>query len=243
MNSTDNHALLDNKRILIIEDEFDIAELIALHLRNTFSDVHVEHNGNEGLQQALNEPWDMYILDIRLPGVDGLEICKSIRAHNINTPILMLTSRSSELDRVLGLELGADDYVTKPFSVIELTARVKAIFRRIKQLTADNDTEKNRVINHGPLHIDLNKRLVTIHEESINLTSKEFDLLCCFAAEPGTVFSRSDLLTKVWGNAYQGYEHTVNSHINRLRNKLQSHLNAGCITTVWGVGYKLNDTI
>ena len=183
--------------------------------------------------------FDLVILDLMLPGLDGLEICKKIRAENNYTPILMLTSKSEEFDKVLGLELGADDYITKPFSIRELKARVKAIFRRIaaeqKKMTAPTTDRK---LTFGELSIYLDKRKVLLAGERIDLTAKEFDLLALFATHPGRAYNRQQLLDIVWGYQFDGYEHTVNSHINRLRNKIENDAaNAKYIKTVWGVGY------
>ncbi|MDY7026206.1 MAG: response regulator transcription factor [Pseudomonadota bacterium] len=231
-----DNDLLDKKRLLIIEDDIAISTLMSEHFQEHYSHVSCEANGRLGLETAKQHAWDVIILDIRLPELDGIEICKQLRAQQIKTPIIMLTSRSGELDRILGLEIGADDYVTKPFSLLELNARVKAIFRR-QQLNTDHHTH----ITYGSLEVDCRKRIAKIQNTPISLTAKEFDLLTHFAKHPGTVLSRTELLDQVWGYAYQGYEHTVNSHINRLRNKLASALNGKqCIETVWGVGYKLS---
>jgi DNA-binding response OmpR family regulator len=180
------------------------------------------------------------MLDLRLPGPDGLSICRALRRDQAYTPVLMLTSKSSELDRVLGLELGADDYVTKPFSVSELMARVKAIFRRVESLDKRYSAE-TETIHLGALVIDTAGRGVTVQGQPISLTAREFDLLLHFVRHPGQVFSRAQLLDSVWGYGHEGYEHTVNSHINRLRAKIeQNPSQPEYIVTVWGVGYKLD---
>jgi DNA-binding response OmpR family regulator len=227
------------RRILIVEDEADIAELLALHLRDLCDEVVIATDGYEGLRQAHARDWSLVVLDLRLPGPDGLSICRSLRRDRRYTPILMLTSKSSELDRVLGLELGADDYVTKPFSVSELLARVRALFRRVDSLSRGRD-EPLQPLALGRLEIDPACRLVRVDDRPVDLTAREFDLLLHFARHPGRVFRRSELLDSVWGYGHDGYEHTVNSHINRLRAKIErdpSH--PDCIVTVWGVGYKL----
>ena len=230
-----------NRRILVIEDERDIADLLKLHLADVSGEVVLAFDGTSGLEQALGGRWDLIILDLRLPGVDGLQICRRVRERAAYTPILMLTSKSSELDRVLGLELGADDYLTKPFSILELLARVKAIFRRGESLENAGDT-RSEVINSGSLHIDTDKRTVKINGDTIDLTAKEFDLLVHFARHPGRVYTRTQLLDSVWGYGHEGYEHTVNSHINRLRGKIeQDPASPQMILTVWGVGYKFSD--
>jgi len=229
---------MNDKNILIVEDERDIAELLLLHLRDIATNVVWAPDGHEGLRHCSGARWDLVILDIRLPGPDGLEICRALRHRGRYTPILMLTSKSSELDRVLGLELGADDYMTKPFSVLELIARVKAIFRRVAAIEHESRSSSDRV-TAGPISIDAAERRVTVNERAVELTAREFDLLLHFASHPGRVFRRSELLDHVWGHGHEGYEHTVNSHINRLRAKIESNpADPACIVTVWGVGYK-----
>ena len=230
---------MTQRNILVVEDEPDIAELVALHLRDENFRVTLAADGHEGMRQAFARSWDLVLLDLRLPGPDGLAICRALRAAENYVPILMLTSKSSELDRVLGLELGADDYVTKPFSVSELVARVKALFRRIDAVSAPPESGEE-TLSLGDLHIDSVRREVRVGSRKLDLTAREFDLLCHFARHPGRVFSRAQLLDSVWGFGHEGYEHTVNSHINRLRGKLEpdsSH--PQYIVTIWGVGYKL----
>ncbi len=241
MNRPSNLKHVDQpRRILVVEDDGDIAELIALHLRDHDFEVTIAADGHEGMRLAFAREWDLAILDIKLPGPDGLSICRSLRREKSYLPILMLTSKSSELDRVLGLELGADDYVTKPFSVSELVARVKALFRRIESL------EKTVPGVGGPIHIgdleiDPASRSVLLAGEPVTLTAREFDLMLQFARNPNHVFSRAQLLDHVWGYGHEGYEHTVNSHINRLRAKIEPNpADPEIIVTVWGVGYKLH---
>jgi DNA-binding response OmpR family regulator len=236
--------VLNKYRILVIEDDIDIAELVALHLRDSYEEVRLSHDGSEGFTLASSEHWDLIVLDLRLPGMDGLEICRRLRATENYTPILMLTSKSSELDHVLGLEMGADDYVTKPFSVVEFLSRVKAILRRMSIVSNLHGKEKERdeELQHKDINIHLDKRLVHIRGRQIELTAKEFDLLCHFVRNPGAVFSRARLLDQVWGYGHEGYEHTVNSHINRLRTKIEANpTEPEYLVTVWGVGYKLSD--
>ncbi len=231
---------MGKRKVLVIEDERDIAELLALHLRDLNCEVTLAADGHEGMRQAFARNWDLVILDLRLPGPDGLSICRSLRRESRYVPILMLTSKSSELDRVLGLELGADDYVTKPFSVSELMARVKAIFRRVESLEK-RFPGGGESLAIGPLKIDTKGRQVLIGEQPMSLTAREFDLLLHFARHPGHVFSRAQLLDSVWGYGHDGYEHTVNSHINRLRSKIEPDpAHPEYIVTVWGVGYKLD---
>jgi DNA-binding response OmpR family regulator len=233
---------MNKRRILLVEDEQDIAELVTLHLRDLCDEVVVARDGHEGMRLATTETWSLVILDLRLPGPDGLEICRAIRRDYSYQPVLMLTSMSSELDRVLGLETGADDYLTKPFSVLELVARIRAIFRRIDNMQkAPAEAETPAVVSVGKMTIDPARREVTLDGRSIELTAREFDLLDYFARHPGRVFRRSDLLDKVWGYGHEGYEHTVNSHINRLRAKIEDNPSKPeIIVTVWGVGYKFS---
>jgi len=226
-------------KILIIEDEFDIAQLIKLHLTDLCDKIEICSNGINGLQTALNREWSTIILDIRLPGMDGLEICRELRAKGKYTPILMLTAKSTELDRVLGLEIGADDYLTKPFSVMELVARVKALLRRFDATTGYSTTKKNEILRFDGLQIMVEERKVMFAGNEIELTAKEFDLLYFFASNPEIAFKRSQLLDQVWGYGHVGYEHTVNSHMNRLRAKIETDPNnMKYIKTIWGVGYK-----
>jgi DNA-binding response OmpR family regulator len=228
--------------ILVIEDERDIAELIALHLRDLPSCVTLASDGPGGLRLALQQPWDAIVLDIRLPGLNGLDLCREVRAQSTRVPILMLTARDSELDRVLGLELGADDYLTKPFSVLELQARIKALLRRsavTASLAEQAAVGKPAVIERRGLKVDRRQRRAWLAGLEIVLTPREFDLLWHFVQNPGRVFTRTELLNDVWGEGHDGYDHTVNSHINRLRSKLgDERETAVFIHTVWGVGYR-----
>lgn len=230
------------QRILVIEDNDDLAHLLELHLQDLSYNVELEFDGDRGLAKAEKEEYDLIILDIMLPGTDGIEICRQLRSRDRYTPILMLTSKSSELDRVLGLEMGADDYVTKPFSIRELLARVKAIFRRVDKLKSEQQEIEPTLIEADNLIIDPEKRYVTVDGREADLTAKEYDLLYYFARNPGKVFKRSQLLDKVWGYGHDGYEHTVNSHINRLRAKIEKNpAQPQYILTVWGVGYKFRE--
>jgi DNA-binding response OmpR family regulator len=229
------------KKILVIEDEKDIAELIRLHLEDLGFRVIVARDGNTGLMRAASESWDLIVLDLRLPGFDGLEICRRIRQESPTTPVMMVTSKSSELDRVVGLEVGADDYVTKPFSILELMARVKAILRR-SELRERAPREDLKTVEIGCVVIDAARRCVDVRGARIELTAREFDLLLHFARNPGRVFRRTELLDSIWGYGHDGYEHTVNSHINRLRSKIEiDPRRPELVVTVRGVGYKLNE--
>jgi len=227
------------KKILIIEDNRDLAHLLQSHLRDLAFQADAEFDGAAGLARARSDNYDLIILDLMLPGIDGLEICRRLRRRSSYVPILMLTAKSSEMDRVVGLEIGADDYVAKPFSIRELLARVKAILRRVEELKNGSQDQSAAVLRIGDLEIDPSKRSATLEGRSIVLTAKEFDLLLHFARNPGRVYTRSQLLDTVWGYGHDGYEHTVNSHINRLRAKIESDpAHPVYILTVWGVGYK-----
>ena len=231
-----------SRRVLIVEDDRDISHLVALHLKDIDCEAEAVADGLAGLQRARDGNHDLIILDIMLPGIDGLEICRRVRARSDYTPILMLTARCSEVDRVLGLELGADDYLTKPFSILELVARVKALFRRMEALKSMDASDDQAPLHFPDLSIEPDKRAVLVRGKPISLTAKEFDLLLHFARQPGRVFTRGQLLDSIWGYGHEGYEHTVNSHINRLRSKIEEDPAAPkYILTVWGVGYRFAD--
>ena len=226
----------------MIEDDVSIVELVDIHLKDNHCTTTKAYNGNDGLNFVFKNKYDLIILDIMLPDLDGIEICKRIRTEKIFTPILMLTARSEEIDKIIGLETGADDYLTKPFSVREFIARVKAIIRRSEIGNNKNDSEK--IISYEKLIIDPQKRKVILNGNKIELTPKEFDLLYLFMCNPGKSYSRENLLTLVWGYEFSGYEHTVNSHINRLRSKIETDLaSPKYIITTWGVGYRFSDEL
>lgn len=230
------------RRILVVEDNRDIAHLVQLHLRDASYRVDIVENGAEGLERARSASYDLIILDLMLPQLDGLELCRRLRAEGRQTPILMLTAKTAEVDRVLGLEIGADDYLTKPFSIHELVARVNALFRRIDALEHHNETPLPDAIRAGGVEINPATRTVTIDGGEVDLTAKEFDLLLHLVRHAGRVYSRAQLLDEVWGYGHDGYEHTVNSHINRLRAKIEhTPAEPQYVLTVWGVGYKFTD--
>ena len=235
------------RRALIIEDNREIAALVKLHLRDVQCEADVATDGTHGLKLASDGRYDLVVLDLMLPGMDGLAVCREIRTLPGYVPILMLTAKSTELDRVLGLEMGADDYLVKPFSVRELQARVKALFRRVEALSSPAEVagaSSDETIERGSLRIETGKRRVSIGGREIALTAREFDLLLHFARHPGRVFNRARLLDQVWGHNHEGYEHTVNSHINRLRAKIEGDPSKPeYILTVWGVGYKFSDRL
>jgi DNA-binding response OmpR family regulator len=235
-------AMSTTRRVLIVEDDAHIAELMGMHLRDEGYQVVQAADGLTGIEHLEHEHWDALVLDLMLPGIDGLEICRRARAMARYTPIIITSARSSEVHRILGLELGADDYLAKPFSVLELVARVRALLRRSDAL-ANNARLDAGVLDLEGLSIDPIARDVALHGEAIDLTPREFDLLYFFARHPGQVFSRLELLNRVWGYRHDGYEHTVNTHINRLRLKIEADpANPARILTVWGRGYKLSPT-
>lgn len=226
-------------RVLIIEDNAEIANLVQLHFRDINCESDIADNGSKGLEMFKEHGYDLVILDLMLPVLDGLEVCKQMRSLSGYVPIIMLTSKSSELDRVLGLEMGADDYLVKPFSIAELLARAKAQFRRPTVPAVEQQKIAQKKIKHKQLLIEPDKRRVLLSAKEVMLTAKEFDLLLHFANNPGHVYTRMQLLDRVWGYSYEGYEHTVNSHINRLRAKIEvDPVHPQYILTVWGVGYK-----
>lgn len=230
--------------LLVAEDQTDIRDLIALNLRNAGYQVTAVADGLAALATQDETAFDVLVLDLMMPGMDGLEVCKALRARGRNTPILMLTAKSTELDRVLGLELGADDYLTKPFSMAELLARVKALLRRAELLLAAQATAQGQTttLRNGALEIWPTKREVRLAGALLEFTALEFDLLLHFAQHPGQVYSRGQLLSAVWGYSHDGYEHTVTTHINRLRAKLeQDPMRPQMVLTVRGAGYKMRE--
>jgi DNA-binding response OmpR family regulator len=235
------------KQILIAEDQTDIRDLLALNLRGAGYGVSETRDGPSALALQTEAGHDLLVLDLMMPGLDGLEVCKTLRSRGDHTPILMLTAKSTELDRVLGLELGADDYLTKPFSIAELLARVKALLRRSELLRAAQVAQSQSVdagasLFNGELEIQPIKRVARVRGVNLDFTALEFDLLLHFAQHPGHVFSRGQLLNAVWGYTHDGYEHTVTTHINRLRAKLEADpLHPDFILTVRGAGYKMRE--
>lgn len=231
-------------RLLVAEDQADIRELLVMNLRNAGYEVTAVADGPAALASQADQASDLLILDLMMPGLDGLEVCKALRARGRSTPILMLTAKSTELDRVLGLELGADDYLTKPFSLAELMARVKALLRRADLLRAAQAAQGAGAgsLRNGELEILPVKRQVRVRGVAVDFTALEFDLLLHFAQHPGHVFSRAQLLDAVWGYTHEGYEHTVTTHINRLRAKLEADpMRPEMILTVRGAGYKMRE--
>ena len=227
----------------MIEDDPNIRELVEIHLKDIHCTTTMVSNGEAGIRQALTNAFSLIILDITLPDIDGVEVCRILRAEKISTPIIMLTARTEEIDKVIGLETGADDYLTKPFSVRELMARVKAILRRT-DISKNAGDIPDKIISFNGLTVDPQKRKVMLGNNKIELTPKEFDLLYLFISNPGKSYSRDNLLTLIWGYEFTGYEHTVNSHINRLRAKIEPDINKPqYILTTWGIGYRFTDEI
>ncbi len=233
------------RKVLVVEDEPDIARLVKEHLADIGCEADIAGDGRTALRLFSSVDYQLVVLDLMLPDTDGLSLCQQMRKSGNYIPILMLTAKSSELDRVLGLEIGADDYLTKPFSIPELIARIKALFRRVEAVSQHAVQENSSgTLNLNEMVIDIDKRQVHINKREIELTAREFDLLLFFARHPGHVYNRVQLLDQVWGYNHDGYEHTVNSHINRLRAKIEDDpSNPRYILTVWGVGYKFTDSI
>lgn len=227
------------KRVLVIEDQTDIADLIAMHISDLGLKVDCIADGQAGYEAALSGRYDLLVLDVMLPGRDGMDIVRNLRIERVTVPVLMLTARAGEIDRVLGLELGADDYLSKPFSVPELQARVKALLRRAELNNAAEPAGTEERIRIHALTIDPVSREASLDGKPVALTAREFDLLLWFARHPGRVFTRMQLLDAVWGTSFEGYEHNVNTHINRLRNKIETDAaRPQYVLTVRGVGYR-----
>jgi two-component system, OmpR family, alkaline phosphatase synthesis response regulator PhoP len=227
-------------KIGIVEDDEKLSALLKLVVAELTSDIDVYDNGWKALDGIAANTYDAVVLDVMLPGLNGIEICKQLRAKNNNVPILMLTAKSEEDDKVLGLETGADDYLTKPFSNKELLARIKSLLRRSDKVTTAE--QKNTAsITIGELTINPAERTLHKLNKEIELTSKEFDLLYLFMQNAGRNYTRIDLLERVWGENFDGLEHTINSNINRIRIKIESDpANPNYLLTIWGVGYKFN---
>ena len=230
------------KRVLVIEDDKNIIDLLEIHLLDLNCEITRAYDGAVGFGMAQQNDYDLIILDIMLPGMNGIDVCRELRIKQVQTPILMLTAKSEEIDKVIALEGGADDYITKPFGIREFIARVKAIFRRAK-IVQDQQTT-NSVLKFDNLGIDLEKRKVTLQDSRINLSPKEFELLVLLASNPGRSYQRRQILNLVWGYDFDGYEHTVNAHINRLRNKIEPDVaEPKYILTTWGIGYRFNEDL
>lgn len=228
------------KNILLVEDDPEIVKLLKLHYKAPDYQLTATKSGRDGSEKACKDVFDLIILDLMLPDMGGMEVCRYIRKQKISSAILMLTSRSEEIDKVLALELGADDYMTKPFGILELMARTKALIRRAEQIP-QNMPEPVKEINFKDLCIDSSLRKASIRGQRVDLTPKEFDLLMLLATNPGKTYTRQELLEQVWGYTFSGYEHTVTAHINRLRLKIEADQNSlKYILTSWGTGYRFS---
>ena len=232
------------KKVLIIEDDTNLIDLVSIHLKDLECDIDSANDGQTGFDKAMASNYDLIILDVMLPKMDGIAVSQKLRALENYTSILMLTAKNEEIDKVLGLESGADDYLTKPFGIREFIARVKAIFRRQEQNLKTSATKNKDILIFESLKIDIPKRKVELNGNRIDLTPKEFDLLALMANHPGKSYNRDELLKLIWGYEFSGYEHTVNSHINRLRGKLEGNPDKPkYIITSWGIGYRFNDEL
>ena len=228
-----------NEHLLLVEDDDAIAVALRLHLEDAGYRLHREANGQQAMAAIDRQRWDLVLLDLMLPGADGWEVCRHLRARHADVPVIMLSARSAEAHRVLGLELGADDYVAKPFSMLELVARIRALLRRIEQMRSTHTAKQE--FRFGPFSLDTVRRELRRGDVVLPLTLREFDLLHFLLKHPGRPFSRSELLHRVWGEGFDGYEHTVNSHINRLRSRIEDDpRNPQRVVTVWGVGYRFD---
>lgn len=228
-----------NEHILLVEDDDAIAVALRLHLEDAGYRLHREADGRQAMAAIDRQRWDLVLLDLMLPGADGWEVCRHLRARHADVPVIMLSARSAEAHRVLGLELGADDYVAKPFSMLELVARIRALLRRIEQMRSTAAARQE--FSFGPFRLDTVRRELLRHGTVVPLTLREFDLLHFLLKHPGRPFSRAELLQRVWGDGFDGYEHTVNSHINRLRSRIEDDpRDPRRVVTVWGVGYRFD---
>ncbi len=228
-----------NEQLLLVEDDDAIAVALRLHLEDAGYRLHREADGQQAMAAIDRQRWDLVLLDLMLPGADGWEVCRHLRARHADVPVIMLSARSAEAHRVLGLELGADDYVAKPFSMLELVARVRALLRRIEQMRSMAAARQD--FSFGPFRLDTLRRELLRHGTVVPLTLREFDLLHFLLKHPGRPFSRAELLQRVWGDGFDGYEHTVNSHINRLRSRIEDDpRDPRRVVTVWGVGYRFD---
>ncbi len=240
MSGAPDTTLAARRRVMIVEDEIDLARVLKRHVEGIGCEVQLAATGEEAVALA-QEKFDLVLLDVMLPGIDGMEVCRRVRSLNRYVPVLMLTARSSDIDKVMGLESGADDYLTKPFSVQELLARIKAIFRRMEAMSSPEVARERPIEVGDQIHIEPGTREVRIRGQLVDLTLKEFELLMHFARNPGRVYSRAQLLDAVWGYDHEGYEHAVNCHINRLRAKIEENSSEPkLLLTVWGVGYRFS---
>lgn len=227
--------------ILIVEDDLEIADLLEIQMKDLNATVECVYDGRSALDKALANDYDLILLDLSIPIMNGVEVCRELRKVK-DTPLIMVTAKSEEIDKVVGLEIGADDYITKPFSIRELKARAKAVMRRSEK-TASNTSEKAE-LDFGELKLNIEMRRVMLNGHKVELSPKEFDLLVLLANHPGRSYSRSELLDIIWGYNFSGYEHTVNSHVNRLRAKIEPDMSHPIyVLTTWGIGYRFNEEV
>ena len=243
MDGDESKSTADRKlALLVIEDDENISTAIGEYFSRAGYEVRTAGDGVAGVQAALTDRPDAVVLDLMLPKMDGLAVCRELREKAPYIPILMLTAKDDVVDKVLGLEMGADDYITKPFSLRELEARIKSVLRRVAVGARSESATDEAPIMRGKLRIDPAKREVSVGDRQVDLTPKEFELLRLFASNPGRVFPRKYLLEKIWDYSYEGYDRTIDSHINRLRAKIEENPdNPQMVLTVWGIGYKFSD--
>ena len=224
-------------KVLVVDDEKMIVKGIRFSLLQDGYDVDTAYDGEEALQKATDNQYDIILLDVMLPKLSGLEVLAQIREFS-SVPVIMLTAKGEDMDKILGLDYGADDYITKPFNILEVKARIKAIIRRVAGSRKEKSEEEERILENGDLRMDFDNRRVSVAGKEINLTSKEFELLELLATHPGKVYSRSMLLQTVWGKDYPGDVRTVDVHIRRLREKVEPNASEPVyVQTKWGVGY------
>ncbi len=227
--------------ILLVEDDPDITRLLNLHFSRQLFRFTSCSNGEEAMDKTSNESFDLIMLDVTLPDINGMELCKKLRESDVQTPIMMLTCRGEETDKVLALELGANDYMTKPFGIFELTERIQSLLRR-EDKKPGIEAPKQQELFFKDFVIDFDNRKALIRGERLELTNKEFDILALLASHPGKTFSRRELLVQIWGVAFTGYEHTITSHINKLRLKIEFDFrHPQYILTTWGKGYRFSE--
>lgn len=224
-------------RVLVVDDEKTIVKGIKYSLARDGYEVDCAYDGEEAVEKARNNPYSIILLDVMLPKMDGFEVLQQIREFS-KVPVIMLTAKGEDMDKILGLDYGADDYVTKPFNILEVKARIKAILRRVNAAGKSEEEDEGRMITSGDLRMDLENRRVSVGSREINLTSKEFELLELLATHPGKVYSRAMLLQLIWGKEYPGDVRTVDVHIRRLREKIEPNASEPVyVQTKWGVGY------
>lgn len=228
-------------RILLIEDDIAISEMVENYLKKEGFNITIAFNGEEGLSKFLNDSFNLIILDIMMPKLDGMEVMRIIREKSL-IPILIMSAKDSDVDKALGLGLGADDYITKPFSMVELSARIKAAIRRANQYSKNIKKEESNIVNFNELNINLDNYSVTKKGVNIQLTSKEFDILKLFVLNPKRVFTKAQIYSFVWNDDYLGDENVINVHMRRLREKIEDNPSEPkYIKTLWGIGYKLGE--